>query len=124
MPSTMTLQYTDTAAEHYGDKTRCDCCGEMRTRVFPWSANTELPGPDDGLICDECAEIVATPCGVCAELALFSGATDDHTSPAWVCDACLVSCDECGHWTSPAVATSDGSDWLCPACVADPEPAA
>jgi len=122
MSSTMTLQDTDT--EPCGDETRCDCCGEMRAAVFPWSENTDLPGPDDGLICNECAEAVADPCHVCGNLTLFSGAADDPADPAWVCDACLVECDECGRWTSPAVATADDNDWICPRCMADPEPAA
>lgn len=122
MTLTMTTQDTTAATEPYGDETRCDCCGDVRAAVSPWAANTDLPGPDDGLICNECAEAVAHPCGVCGDLTLFSGAATDPADPAWVCDECLVKCDECGRWSSPAVATADGNDWICPLCMADPEP--
>jgi hypothetical protein len=106
--------------------TTCDMChkevpyGEGE----PWIGN---PNEDPDWICSECVEAISEPCNTCGDPVLpgSEGAWPlgkDGTGP-YACEACVVTCDGCDGYTSPAVAVSvDGDNaapWLCPACVAD-----
>lgn len=108
----------------------CSMCDKEvpESTATPWATNSDLAHYDPSTVwlCEACAEEMSEPCDTCGNPVLpgSEGAyssNNDGTGP-WVCETCVVKCDGCEGYTSPAVAVSVDGDgtapWACPACVA------